>query len=333
MPAFPKPKFTHPYQVQPEIKALNDYRRTKPNRQIPQKTGNRLLLATWNIANLGLQKRRDKDYRLIAEMMSWFDIIAVQEVNDNLSGFRSILGQLRQHYRPADYRAVFSDRAGNNERMAFVYDANKLDLLEMVGEVAVPPKDHKHIKLPGIDRKFSGFDRNPYLAAFKSGNFSFTLVNVHLYYGKDTTADRKRRSLETYAVGRWADLRRNSANAYTTDVIALATSICRKQKKATQFTKPWSSGDSAYPSTRAKLAATSQTTRTTIRPLFSPAPQKRNLPERQTFLISTARCSPLCIRNELRRSSVPMSGIIFQTTVSYGRNSRRRNFRPVRTAP
>jgi endonuclease/exonuclease/phosphatase family metal-dependent hydrolase len=231
MPAFPKPKFTHPYQVQPEIKALNDYRRTKPNRQIPQKTGNRLLLATWNIANLGLQKRRDKDYRLIAEMMSWFDIIAVQEVNDNLSGFRSILGQLRQHYRPADYRAVFSDRAGNNERMAFVYDANKLDLLEMVGEVAVPPKDHKHIKLPGIDRKFSGFDRNPYLAAFKSGNFSFTLVNVHLYYGKDTTADRKRRSLETYAVGRWADLRRNSANAYTTDVIALGDFNMPKAEK------------------------------------------------------------------------------------------------------
>jgi hypothetical protein len=56
-------------------------------------------------------------------------------------------------------------------------------------------------------------------------------VNVHLYYGKDTTADRKRRSLETYAVGRWADLRRNSANAYTTDVIALGDFNMPKAKK------------------------------------------------------------------------------------------------------
>jgi hypothetical protein len=38
------------------------------------------------VANPGVQERRDKDYRLIAEIMSWFDVVAVQEVNDNLAG-------------------------------------------------------------------------------------------------------------------------------------------------------------------------------------------------------------------------------------------------------
>ncbi|MDH3262092.1 MAG: hypothetical protein OEM81_13985 [Acidimicrobiia bacterium] len=49
--------------------------------------------------------------------------------------------------------------------MTFVYDSDKLTLLEKVGEVAVPPSSHRYIKIPGSTHKFTGFDRNPYLAA------------------------------------------------------------------------------------------------------------------------------------------------------------------------
>ena len=216
MPSFPKPSVAFDYQVGAEIDALRDYRDTKPGRSIPDKSRNRMLLASWNIANLGLQKRRTKDYQLLAEMISWFDLVALQEVNDNLAGLRSI-----QHCLPDSYKALFSDKAGNDERMAFLYDTDKISLLEKVGEIAVPPKDHKYIKLSGVQRKFNGFDRNPFLASFVSGSFRFLLVNVHLYFGKDTTADRDRRSLEAYAVSRWADLRRDDKHAYVQDIIAL----------------------------------------------------------------------------------------------------------------
>ena len=47
------------------------------------------------------------------------------------------------------------------------------------------------------------------------------MVSVHIYFGSNSTISMNRRSLETYAVGRWADLRRRSANAYTRDIIAL----------------------------------------------------------------------------------------------------------------
>ena len=231
MPSFPKPKFPYAFNPQDEITALGDYRRDKPDRDIPKKAKTRLLIATWNIANLGLQKRRKKDYRIIAELISWFDLVAVQEVNDNLKGLNDIISQLKNHYPGNDYQVVFSDKAGNNERTAFIYDVKKVDLLELVGEVAIPPKDHGHIKLPNMNRAFTGFDRNPYIAAFRSGNFKFTLVNVHLYYGKDKAADRDRRSLETYAVGRWADLRRNSKYAFTPHVIALGDFNMPKAKK------------------------------------------------------------------------------------------------------
>jgi len=215
--AFPKPTFDYSYSVQNEIKALRHWRDTKPGRAIPAKSANRLLVVTWNLANFGVQQRRDDDYRLIAEMLSWFDIAALQEVNENLVGLRGL-----QKFLPAKFDVLFSDAAGNNERMLYLYDRTKIKLLELVGEIAVPPSDLKDVKLPGIAQPFTGFDRNPYLAAFKAGSFTFLLANVHLYFGDDSeAASIERRCLETYAVARWADLNVKSKHAYATDIIAL----------------------------------------------------------------------------------------------------------------
>ena len=52
-------------------------------RDVPQSQDNRLLIATWNIANLGAQDRPPRALRVIAHILSRFDLIAVQEVNDN----------------------------------------------------------------------------------------------------------------------------------------------------------------------------------------------------------------------------------------------------------
>ena len=78
------------YNVQAQITALREYEATKPGRGIPDKASDRLLLATWNIANLGwpAQDRRAKDLMVIAELISWFDLVVVQKVNDDLSGLR-----------------------------------------------------------------------------------------------------------------------------------------------------------------------------------------------------------------------------------------------------
>lgn len=216
MPAFEKPAFEYDYHVEAQLSALREYRDTKPGRAIPAKRDDHLLLATWNIANLGLQEREARDYRLLAEMVSWFDLVAIQEVNDDLAGLRALMAQL-----PDAYRVLFSDRAGNQERLAFVYDATRVTLLEKVGEIAVAPSAQRYIRLPGTEQRFRGFDRNPYMAAFRSGDWTFLLVNVHLYFGSDSTRSKNRRSLEAYAVGRWADLRRKSDHAYTRDIIAL----------------------------------------------------------------------------------------------------------------
>lgn len=216
MPPFPKPGFTYPYHTSSQLDALGEHRATKPGRDIPFKSKDNLLIGTWNLANLGVQERRDKDYRLIAELVSWFDLVAIQEVSDTLRGLRGIQKQL-----PRMYSVLTSDVAGNNERLAFLYDEEKVSLMEVVGEVAVPPSHQRHIKLPMTEQKFRGFDRNPYLATFQSDSFTFLVVNAHIYFGSESTVSMNRRSLETYALARWADLRRKSDHAYTRDIIAL----------------------------------------------------------------------------------------------------------------
>lgn len=216
MPSFPKPSFTFTYEPTKEIDSLREHRARKPGRKIPDKQDDRLLLATWNIANLGLQKRETRDYQVLAEILSWFDLVALQEVNDRLGGLRNI-----QQFLPPSYNVLFSDKAGNNERLVYLYDSAKVSPLEMVGEIAIPPRDHKDIRLPGIGAPFIGFDRNPYVAAFRAGEFTFVLVNVHLFFGDHETDSIERRTLETYAVARWADLRRKSKNSYTTNILAL----------------------------------------------------------------------------------------------------------------
>jgi hypothetical protein len=203
---FPKPTFSFDYDPQVEIQALEYYRDTKPGRAIPAKSPDRLLVATWNIANLGIQERRPEDYRVLAAVIRWFDLVSLQEVHDDLSGLNAIRAFL------PSYKVVFSDKAGNDERAAYLYDSTKVELLEKIGEISIPPSALRYIKLPGITEKFAGFDRNPYLVSFKAG---------HLYFGEDTDLDRDRRSLEAYAVSRWADLRRKSRNAYLDKIIVL----------------------------------------------------------------------------------------------------------------
>jgi endonuclease/exonuclease/phosphatase family metal-dependent hydrolase len=214
MPSFPRPRFQYTPDVDAEIGRLRQHRQA---RRVPAKAQDRLLIATWNIANFGEQRREEPHHRLIAEVLSWFDLVAVQEIKENFGPLEEVVRTVG-----AQSKCVMSDIAGNGERAAFVYDSQKVTLLEKIGEIALPPKDLKNIKLPGVKQKFAGFDRTPYLAMFQAGQSRFLLVNVHLFFGSDAKkADIGRRALETFAVARWAQQREKSKFSFTRDIIAL----------------------------------------------------------------------------------------------------------------
>ncbi|MDR3235934.1 MAG: endonuclease/exonuclease/phosphatase family protein [Prevotellaceae bacterium] len=161
--------------------------RSQLNKDIPQKTAtDTLLLATWNIREFGDNRRKESLY-YIAEIVSRFDLIAVQEVSANLKGLEYLVSLLNPNW---DYFVTDSTdgSAGGGERMAFLYDKSKISFKKMAGEITLPPE-----KL--IDGKLQ-FARTPYCVAFQAGWFKFVLTTIHIYYGSTSSTDKKKREKE-----------------------------------------------------------------------------------------------------------------------------------------
>jgi endonuclease/exonuclease/phosphatase family metal-dependent hydrolase len=211
--SFARPAFSHSIDPDAERARLRAHRKL---RGIPPRRRDRLLLATWNLANLGTQDRDPAAYALLAEMIDWFDVVALQETRRNLAGLRALEAGLAKRWR-----IHLTDTSGNEERMVLLYDGNKLRLREQTAEIAVPPSQHRHIRLPGVAAEFRGFDRNPSLVSLRWGDLPLTLVNVHFFFGGESKADLERRQLEAFAAARWARLENASAHAYDPHVMLL----------------------------------------------------------------------------------------------------------------
>ena len=215
-------------------------------RGVPRATRGRLLLASWNVANLGAQKRTDSALQLIAHIMKRFELIAVQEVSEHFRTFEKVVELMGPRF---DY--VMTDTAGNRERLAYVYDTKKVRPLNLFGELALRQREfpkrtvkvrYRKNRQDKIDtfknHRFIPFDRNPFIGSFSAGSIDFTLVNVHLYFGKFQNSKKRsdreryaRRVLEIYALSRWADRRVNRAATYDHDIILLGDMNVPKMDK------------------------------------------------------------------------------------------------------
>ncbi|WP_280423096.1 hypothetical protein [Nocardia carnea] len=145
-----------------------------------------LLLATWNIREFDSGKygyRTPEAYFYIAEIISRFDLVAVQEVRDGLYP----LQQLRRHLGSWwDFLVtdVTLGKSGNTERMAYLYDRRKVDFTGLAAELVLPDTTARD----GVVQ----FARSPYVASFRAGWSYLTLTTVHIYYGKSVAADPRR---------------------------------------------------------------------------------------------------------------------------------------------
>ncbi|MDH6306596.1 endonuclease/exonuclease/phosphatase family metal-dependent hydrolase [Parabacteroides sp. PF5-5] len=157
--------------------------RRQLDREIPQKTAEEsLLLATWNIREFGNNRRTESLY-YIAEILSRFNLIAIQEVSSNMSGLEKVMNILGHGW---DYIVTDSTEgsAGGSERIAFVYDTNKVFFRKMAGEIVLPQ-----------DKLIQGeyqYARTPFCVALQAGWFKFHLAMVHIYYGKSSGVDPRR---------------------------------------------------------------------------------------------------------------------------------------------
>jgi hypothetical protein len=101
-----------------------------------------LLLATWNIRDFdsdrfGFGPRRPETFYYLAEMISCFDLVAVQEVSRDLSALETLMRILGREW---DYIATDTTEGpgGNGERMAFLYNTEKVWFRRIAGEIVLP---------------------------------------------------------------------------------------------------------------------------------------------------------------------------------------------------
>ncbi|MEM0985300.1 MAG: endonuclease/exonuclease/phosphatase family protein [Pseudomonadota bacterium] len=156
--------------------------RTPAPEGVPQRTReSSLIIGTWNIRDFDNNKfkhgpRRRESFLYIAEVISAFDICAIQEINEDLDPLRQVLRLMGPDW---DFIAtdVTVGASGNRERMAFVYDKSKVRFRHIAGEIVLP----KHALLPDEQQ----FARTPFMVSFQAGWFKFSLCTVHIYFGSN----------------------------------------------------------------------------------------------------------------------------------------------------
>jgi hypothetical protein len=174
---------------------------------IPAKQLDRnLLVGTWNLRAFGgvTEKWRAEeddeplrdlfDIRCIAEVVSRFDVVAIQEIRGNLTALQMLLAALGPNWATI-MTDVTRGKAGNNERMAFVFDVRRVKPSGLAGELVVAIETETTVAPKTLDRQFA---RTPYAVSFAGEGTQLTLVTLHVLSGKEPA-----RAEELVEIARW----------------------------------------------------------------------------------------------------------------------------------
>jgi len=134
-----------------------------------------LVIGSWNIQHFDAGKPRlAESFHYIAEIIDKFDLCAIQEVRDQSSVERLVrlLGPSWDYF----INDSSGDGRGNHERMAFVFNRNRILFWHLIGELVIPKG-----ALPNDEQ----FGRTPFFAAFQAGWFKFTLCSAHIVFTEE----------------------------------------------------------------------------------------------------------------------------------------------------
>ncbi len=217
MPRYYNIKFTQKLSASQKKRTLNNLvkLRAQLKKEIPTKDSDEtLVLGTWNIREFGRRppkfKRLYENLYYFAEIISRFDLVAVQEVNDlgDLEDLMYILGNDWEYIATdvSDQRA-----GGNGERMCFIYDTRKVKFKNVAGEIVLPA----NLLISKTELESKGkkvvagkqFRRTPFVVSFQAGWFRFDLCTVHIYYGTDSGPKLQERIGEINAIASYMSKR------------------------------------------------------------------------------------------------------------------------------
>ena len=140
-------------------------------------------------------------------------MVAVQEVRDNLKALRHMLRLLGPNWG-LSLTDVTKGDPGNGERMAFLFDARRVQLSGLARELVVPQEQLDRIDPDALERQFA---RTPYAVSFRSNGKTFILVTLHVLYGERA----EERVPELKAIAEWLAEWARDVNGWDHNLIAL----------------------------------------------------------------------------------------------------------------
>ena len=126
-------------------------------------------IASFNIQVFGRTKRQNDDVMaVLVNIVREFDVVLIQEIRDSSEQTAPYLLENLNQVEGAVYSYIRSERLGrtaNKEAYAYFYNTETVEFLHGSDYV--------------YDDASDVFEREPYIASFRSGNFDFTLVGIH----------------------------------------------------------------------------------------------------------------------------------------------------------
>ena len=122
-----------------EWQRIRDRLNADPQRYgLPRRVYGSVILASANIRKLGAKSRRDAHtWRFLADVFSHFDLLAVQEVLEDMQGLRHLEELMGDDFGMvvSDTTGSFPNEGGLAERLAFIFNWTIVNRKEMVTDV------------------------------------------------------------------------------------------------------------------------------------------------------------------------------------------------------
>ncbi|MBK6014169.1 endonuclease/exonuclease/phosphatase family protein [Streptomyces sp. MBT53] len=149
----------------------------------------------------------------MAVVVRRFDVVAVQEVRGSLRALRHVLKVLGE-----DWEFILTDvtegKAGNDERLAFLFDTRRIKPSGLACESGVPIGQEAGVGAAALERQFA---RTPYAVSFLAAGQTFTLFTLHVDDGKKAAE----RVPELKAIAQWLARRAEQEFGWDHNLIAL----------------------------------------------------------------------------------------------------------------
>lgn len=173
--------------------------------------GQSIVLATWNVRELGRVKRSHRAIRMIARVLRSFSLVSLVELRRDTGDLERILDELGASW-DAIYSEPLDDPGANDERACFLFNRRLVKpsgLVSMLLGKRKRGRDADEYVMPQ-------WWRPPYMASFRAGKVDLVFATAHVRWG----STEKGRLGEIEALARWAEAKAKESTKPVAMVLA-----------------------------------------------------------------------------------------------------------------